>query len=161
MAMKTADIADTFEGQVRACMCQFHLFGRRMIFGGEIATVKCFEDNALVLKMIEQPGRGRVLVVDGGGSLRYAIFGDRMVTVAIKNGWAGAVVNGAIRDSRQIDEMDFGLLAIGRTCLRASKRGWGEVDAPLSFGNVDFIPGHFVYCDHDGVLVTARELPLA
>lgn len=135
-----------------------HSFGGRPAFGGQIATLKLFEDNSLVRKAVESEGKGRVLVIDGGGSLRRALVGDQLAALAVANGWAGLVVYGCIRDSRAIAEMDLGVFAIDTHPLKTVKRNVGEADIPVTFGGVTFHPGEWLYADDDGIIVSACAL---
>ncbi len=157
-AIKTADLVDGHDALVRFCHVQFQQFGRRRAFSGPISTVRTFEDNARLRAQLETPGQGRVLVVDGGGSTRCAVVGDVIAGLAMDNGWAGVVINGAIRDSAEIDAMDIGVFALGRSPKKSRKEGIGAVDETVSFGGVAFVPGQFVYCDADGVLVADEAL---
>jgi regulator of ribonuclease activity A len=99
-----------------------------------------------------------VLVVDGGGSGRVALVGDVIATLAQKNGWAGLIINGSVRDVAVLAELDFAVFALGRSPKKSSKLGTGALDVPVSFGGVDFVPGQYVYADDDGVLVSAANL---
>lgn len=158
MTLSTADLCDQFESELRICAPMFRSYGGRTSFGGPITTLKLFEDNGLVRKALEAPGNGRVLVVDGGGSMRRALVGDQIAALAVKNGWAGIVVYGCIRDSAAIGDMDLGVFALGTHPLKTVKRNEGQVDLTVSFGGIDFVPGHHLYADGDGVIVSARAL---
>ena len=136
----------------------FSSFGGRVDFFGKIATLKVFEDNSLVRTALGTPGNGRVLVIDGGGSLRRALVGDQLAALAAQNGWAGLVVYGCIRDSRAIGETDIGMLAIDTHPKKTVKRNVGESDIPVSFGGVTFTPGEWLYADEDGVILSAHAL---
>lgn len=155
---KTADLVDDHDAEVKLCQLQFQLLGRRRRFHGRIATVKCFEDNALLKQRLGEPGEGRVLVVDAGASLRVALVGDLIAGLALKNGWSGLIINGAIRDSVELSALDFAVCALGRSPKKSSKKGTGDSEVTVNFGGVDFVPGHFVYADDDGVLVSGIEL---
>jgi regulator of ribonuclease activity A len=155
---KTADLVDAHDAEVRFCQLPFERHGRRRPFHGTISTVKTFEDNALLKKRLEEPGNGRVLVIDGGGSGRVALVGDVIATLAQKNGWSGLIINGAVRDVAVLAEMDFAVFALHRSPKKSSKLGTGAADVPVSFGGVDFIPGQVVYADDDGVLVSSLPL---
>ncbi len=156
--MKTADLVDAHDALLQFCDLPLRHFGRVRAFWGPIATVKCFEDNALVKASLEQPGNGRVLVVDGGGSTRRALLGDQMALILKSRGWAGIIINGAIRDCAEIDQLEVGVLGLATSPKKSSKNGAGERDVAVSFGGAQFIPGHFAYCDADGVLVSAQRL---
>eukprot|EP00128_Syssomonas_multiformis_P007380 Colp12_sorted_trinity150504_noHs@16956 len=157
MAKTTADIYDAFESEVQALEdFRFRHFGKKKRFFGSIVTLKCFEDNTFVRTLVGKPGSGKVLVVDGAGSNRYALLGDNLASLAIQNGWSGIIINGAIRDSAEIAEMNLGVLALGTNPRKTKKGGLGDVDTPITFGNVTFTPGHHVYVDEDGVLVSKK-----
>ena len=153
----TADLID-IAPETPSCEVQFRTFGKRRRFCGRVRTVRCLKDNGLVKKMLNMPSNGEVLVVDGHGSLYSALIGDQIAEAGRKNGWAGAVVFGVIRDSATIETMDFGIKALGTNPKKSAKDGVGEMDTPVSFGNVVFHAGDFVYCDEDGVLVSADEI---
>lgn len=154
----TADLYDAFEDEVRVAAPIFRDFGGHTAFCGAIATVKVHEDNVLVRRALEAPGLGRVLVVDGGGSLRSALVGDRVAALARDSGWAGLIVWGCIRDSRAIAEIPVGLKALATNPRRSPKHGAGQVDMSVTFAGVTFHPGEFVYADEDGLLVASRAL---
>ena len=158
MDFATSDIHDAHADEVAVCDVQFRGFGRRVRFAGPCATVRTFEDHRRVREALEQPGGGRVLVVDGGGSLRFALLGDRMAELAIRNGWAGAVVHAAIRDSEAIDALDFGVKALGTTARRPAGDLGGVRDVPVTIAGAIFRPGDWVYADADAVLVAPRRL---
>lgn len=158
MKIQTADLCDANEGQISVVAPMFRSFGGRSAFGGPIATLKVFEDNSLVRSALESPGQGRVLVVDGGGSMRCALVGDQLALLAVRNGWEGIIVYGCIRDSKAIAAMDLGVFAIGTHPLKSIKKGAGDSDVPVSFGGVCFVPGHHVYADEDGVILSSTAL---
>ncbi len=120
--------------------------------------MRCFEDNSRVKEAVEGPGEGKVLVVDGGGSRRRALLGDKLGEAAVRNGWAGVIIHGCIRDSAELGRMDLGIRALGTMPLRSDKRGEGERDVPVRFAGVTFRPGEFVYVDEDGVIVGPTAL---
>jgi regulator of ribonuclease activity A len=149
--LSTADLLDAYP-DAGICLLQFRSFGARA-FSGSIATVRCFEDNVVLKATVSKPGDGRVLVVDGGGSMRYALLGDNIATIARDNGWAGVVLNACVRDSVALDELGFGVKALGTNPRPSPKGGEGEVDVPVTFGEVTFEPGAQLYADEDGVIV--------
>lgn len=157
-SIQTADLSDTHGDAVSIVAPMFSSYGGRAAFGGPMATLKVFEDNSLVRKTLETPGKGRVLVVDGGGSMRCALVGDQLAVLGVRNGWAGIVVYGCIRDSKAIGEMDIGVFALGTHPLRSVKRDVGESEVVLRFGGVSFHPGQYLYADEDGVIVAAQAL---
>ena len=152
MAKPTSDILDECE-DAEVCLLQFRLFGQRRAIEGSIRTIRCFEDNALVKATLATPSAGEVLVVDGQGSLRTALIGDRIATSALQNGWAGVIVHGAIRDSAQIGAMDFHVKSLGTSPRKSSKHGAGERDGIVEFGGMRFVPGGYLYSDEDGIVV--------
>ena len=162
MEFLTTDLCDAHEdaigGDLRIVAPMFRSYGGRAAFCGPIATLKLFEDNSLVRKALEQPGQGRVLVIDGGGSLRRALVGDQLAALGVKNGWAGIIVYGCIRDSRAIGQMDLGVFALATHPQKTVKRNVGEQDVPVTFGGVTFHPGEWLYADEDGVLVSRVAL---
>ncbi len=158
MDILTTDLCDANEGRVRVCAPMFRSFGGRTKFHGQIATLKLFEDNSLVRSALETPGNGRVLVVDGGGSMRCALVGDQLALLGVKNGWAGVVVYGCIRDSKAISAMELGVFALGTHPMKTVKKGVGDSDVPVSFGGITFTPGEYLYADEDGVIVSAQSL---
>ena len=158
MTYLTTDLCDAHEDKVRVVEPMFSSFGGRDSFHGKIATLKLFEDNTLVRKILDCPGDGRVLVIDGGGSLRRALVGDQLAALAGKNGWSGIVVYGCIRDSRAISEMDIGVFALDTHPMKTRKLNTGETELPVTFGGVTFSPGEWLYADEDGVIVSATAL---
>lgn len=163
MPLTTADLCDAHEnllndGRLRVVEPMFASYGGRAAFHGAIVTLSLFEDNGLVRQALEGAGNGRVLVIDGGGSLRRALVGDQLVALAVKNDWVGIVVNGCIRDARAIGDMDIGVLALDTHPRKTVKRNQGETDVPVSFGGVTFKPGEWLYADADGVLVGVEPL---
>jgi regulator of ribonuclease activity A len=158
MTKGTADLCDEHGDTLQVCEPVFRMFGGKRAFDGPVSTVRCFEDNSLVKEAVEGPGAGRVLVVDGGGSRRRALFGDKLGTAAVKNGWAGVIIHGCIRDSAELGLMNLGIRALGTMPLRSEKRGEGERDVPVRFAGVTFHPGDHVYVDEDGVVVSRGPL---
>ncbi|WP_066946250.1 ribonuclease E activity regulator RraA [Microtetraspora fusca] len=154
MDISTADLYDEREAEFDSCDLQFRQYGGRRSFRGVIATVRCHEDNALVKAVLSEPAEGRVLVVDGGGSLHAALIGDVIGGIAVANGWAGVVVNGVVRDVAALRGLDLGVKALGSNPRRGTKDGVGERDVPVTFGGVVFRPGAELFSDDDGILVT-------
>jgi regulator of ribonuclease activity A len=157
MILATADLIDAHE-ELQSCDLQFRSFGRSPRFSGAISTVRCRHDNALVKRVLSQPGAGRVLVIDGDGSMHCALVGDVIAGMAVANGWAGIVVRGAIRDSAAMATLDLGIKALGTNPRRSAKAGAGEIDLPVEFGGVVFTPGDYLYADEDGIVVSPRAL---
>ena len=154
----TADICDVHETDVQTTDPVFSSFGERITFGGPIRTLRVFEDNSLVKEAVASNGEGAVLVVDGGASTRCALLGGNLAEMASSNGWAGLIINGCIRDVHEINACDIGVRALATCPRKSAKRGAGEKDLELEFAGAKFRPGEFVYCDLDGVIVTARDL---
>lgn len=149
----TADIADEYGERAAVCELDLRQFGGVRAFSGVIATVRCDEDNVLVRERVSESGGGRVLVVDGGGSLRVALIGDNIAGIACGNGWAGLVVNGCVRDVAALGEIALGIKALATNPRRSGKTGGGEVDVTVRFGGIDFIPDRMLYSDDDGLVV--------
>ncbi|MGV0849356.1 ribonuclease E activity regulator RraA [Mycolicibacterium phlei] len=149
----TADLVDEIGPGVRSCDLQFRQFGARTQFAGPITTVKCFEDNALLKSVLSQPGNGGVLVIDGAGSLHTALVGDVIAGLGVQNGWAGIIVNGAVRDAATLRTLDIGIKALGTNPRKSTKTGDGQRDVAVEFGGVLFVPGHIVHSDEDGIVV--------
>ncbi|MBS1161728.1 MAG: hypothetical protein H6R15_4147 [Proteobacteria bacterium] len=162
MSFKTPDLCDEFEAElglsVRVVAPMFQPYGGRPSFAGEIVTLKIFEDNSLVRAAVGENGRGKVLVIDGGGSLRCALVGDQLAILAHSNGWEGMVVYGCIRDSGDINGIDIGIRALNTHPQKSIKKGVGDRNLAVTFGGVTFHPGEWLYADEDGVLVSAKPL---
>ena len=153
----TPDLCDAHP-EVQVVEPMFGNFGGREAFGGEIVTVKCFEDNSVVKEQVAKPGKGKVMVVDGGGSMRAALLGDMLADQAVENGWEGLLIYGCIRDVDAIGETDLGVQALGTYPRKTEKRGLGDLNVPVTFGGVTFQPGHYVYADNNGVVVSTKPL---
>lgn len=153
----TADICDLLGDRARVVEIAFLDFGGRQAFSGEIVTVQAFEDNSKLKELVETPGRGRVIVFDGVGSRRCALLGDNVAGAAVRNGWAGIVIHGCVRDAAELRAMPIGIKAIGTNPRKSRKSGHGEIGAPLHFGSVHFNPGEMLYADADGVIVTVER----
>ncbi|PKW18991.1 ribonuclease E activity regulator RraA [Saccharopolyspora spinosa] len=153
MAQATADLADREGPEVRSCDVQFRNFGGRAAFEGRVRTVTCFQDNALLKKVLSEPGDGQVLVIDGRGSLHTALIGDVIAEIGRSSGWSGVIINGAVRDSAVLAGMDFGVKALGTNPRKSTKTGEGTVDEVVELGGIRFVPGEYVVSDQDGVVV--------
>ncbi|RZT86811.1 regulator of ribonuclease activity A [Pseudonocardia sediminis] len=149
----TADLYDDLGEALDSCDVQFRQFGGRTRFHGPVVTVHCFEDNALLKSVLSEPGEGRVLVVDGGGSLHRALIGDVIAGLAVGNGWAGVVVHGAVRDVAALRDLDIGIKALGSNPRKSTKTGAGRRDVPVTFGTASFAPGDVLHSDEDGIVV--------
>ncbi|WP_313513577.1 ribonuclease E activity regulator RraA [Pseudomonas sp.] len=160
MQYVTPDLCDAYPDLVHVVEPMFANFGGRNSFGGEIVTVKCFEDNSLVKEQVDLPGVGKVLVVDGGGSLRRALLGDMLAEKAAKNGWEGLVIYGCVRDVDVLAETYLGVQALASHPMKTDKRGIGDLNVTVIFGGVTFRPGEFVYADNNGIIVSSEALPM-
>ena len=158
MTFVTCDLCDDHPQDVRVCEPLFGSFGGRSAFGGEIVTVKCHEDNSRVKELLATPGKGKVLVVDGGGSLRCALMGDMIGESAVQNGWEGVIIYGCVRDVDALAELDLGVHALASIPLKSVRKGVGETGLDVTFGGVTFPQGHYVYADNNGVIVSAKSL---
>jgi regulator of ribonuclease activity A len=152
MSFKTTDLCDA-SAEVHVCELPFVGIGRRRAFAGSIRTARYRDGISVLRDMINQPGHGQVLVIDGAGLKWRALFGDVMARLAVRNGWAGVVVHGQIRDRAELDTMDIGVKALGTAPRRADIGGLGEADVTVAFGGVTFMPGQRLVADEDGVVV--------
>ena len=161
MTPSTPDLCDQFGDLLQVAEPRFRDYGGTAAFAGAIETLKVFEDNALVRRVLESPGRGRVLVVDGDGSLRCALVGGRLAALAADNDWRGVVVHGAVRDAAELAAAPTGIKALALSPRKSGKAGTGVQGAPVSFAGVTFMPGHFLWADADGIVVAERDLTLS
>jgi regulator of ribonuclease activity A len=157
--MLTCDLCDLHKhdtsGAFRVLPPVFQAYGARAAFAGPVATVKCHEDNTSVKAMVESPGHGRVLVVDGGGSLRHALVGGNLAAAAARNGWVGVVVDGCVRDVAELAATDLGIRALGLMPLPTERHHAGLVDVPVRLQGVVVRPGDWLVADADGMVVLA------
>lgn len=158
MSFKTADLCDQFHEELQICEIPMISYGGKKRFSGPIATVHVLNDNVLVRQAIETVEPGTVLVVDGGGSRRCALLGDQLAALAASRGLAGVIINGCARDVADIAELPLGVMALGSMPLKSKKEGKGSRDIVLRFGGVEWTPGHYVYADEDGIVVSPRPL---
>jgi regulator of ribonuclease activity A len=158
MNLSLPDICDQFIDEILVFDPVFRDFGARRKFSGEIVTIRCFEDNSLVGEAVRTPGHGRVIVVDGGGSLRRALLGDLLAAAAAENGWQGLVINGAVRDVEILETIDLGIKALAACPVKTDKRGEGQRDVPLRFAGAQLEPGQFLYADANGIAVARNRL---
>ncbi len=162
MSFKTADLCDEFCGdnceQIQAAGSSLNSYGGLSNFYGEVVTLKIFEDNQLVRDQVNADGKGKVLVIDGGASMRRAVLGDMLAAKAVENGWNGVVINGCIRDSVDMSTMDIGVMALGTHPLKTVKNGVGQTNVSVSFSNLTINPGNYMYVDEDGMIVSEKPL---
>lgn len=155
----TPDLCDEYP-EVEVLEPMFSNYGGKESFGGEVVTIKCHEDNSLVKENVDKPGQGKVMVVDGGGSLRNAMLGDMLAEKAAKNGWEGIIINGCIRDVDVIMETNLGVQALATNPRKTEKKGIGEMNIPVKFAGVHIKPGQFIYADNNGIIVSDKKLEM-
>lgn len=157
MHWTTPDLCDAHP-DVRVATPLFRDYGGRTAFCGQIVTIRCFEDNSRVREQVGAAGEGKVLVIDGGGSLACSLLGDQLAALAMGNGWEGMLVHGGVRDVDALAQLPLGIKALAATPMKTVKRGMGEVGVPVSFAGIDFVPGQWLYADGNGVIVSPRAL---
>lgn len=166
MTFKTADLCDELCEESPNNQCEFAQvsgntfisYGGKNKFHGEIVTLKIFEDNQLLRDQLSSDGTGKVLVVDGGSSMRRALFGDTLASIAIENGWSGLLMNACIRDSVELATMQLGIFALGTHPHKSTKTGAGELNISVTFAGLNFEPADFIYLDEDGIVVSEKPL---
>ena len=136
----------------------FKSYGAIKSFGGQVVTVKCFEDNSRVKELLATDWQGKVLVVDGGASMRCALMGDMIAESAVKNHWSGVIIYGCVRDVDAIAELNLGVHALAAIPQKSNRKGLGEVDISLSFGGVTVQSGDYVYADNNGIIIAKEKL---
>lgn len=161
MTFTTADLYDKYGDDLKVALPIFKDYGAKRIFHGPISTVKAHEDNNLVRTALEEPGEGRILIVDGDESLRCAMLGDMLAKLGMENGWSGIIVFGCIRDADVIATIDIGVKALNTNPRKSLKRGLGDRDIPVSFAGITFNVGEYVYADTDGVIVSEKKIGMS
>ena len=159
MSWTTPDLCDNHP-EVAVGAPVFRDYGGKSAFCGRIVTIDCFEDNSRVRDLVAADGRGKVLVVQGGGSLRRSLLGDMLAEKAVTNGWSGFVINGCVRDVEALAKLPLGVKALAACPVKTEKLGAGEVDVEVSFAGITFTPGQWLYADGNGVIVAGRDLLL-
>ncbi len=154
MKYRTSDLCDQYRDELQVADPGFINFGADPAFHGQIATLSVRQDFLLIKQRLATPGQGRVLVIDGGGFMRCALLGDSLAAMAIENGWAGAVINGCIRDSSELVDLEIAILALGTCPIRPAQMGAGEADVEVTFSGIVFRPGEYLYADQDGVVTS-------
>lgn len=154
------DLYDIYPKALTLAQPLFSDFGQKKIFYGEIVTVACFNDNSKVKALIDTDGTGKVMVVDGKATITHALLGDMLAEKAVKNGWQGIVINGCIRDAGTIATLDLGVKALGCCPIKTEKLGIGDVNIPITFAGLHFIPGHYIYGDSNGLAISDTLLSL-
>lgn len=157
MTWTTPDLCDA-HADVAVAAPLFQDYGGSRAFCGRIVTVACFEDNSRVRELVEDEGHGKVMVVQGGGSLRRSLLGDLLAAKAVDNGWSGVVLNGCVRDVEALAALPLGIKALAACPVKTEKRGLGEVGLAVEFAGVVFQPGQWLYADRNGIVVASRDL---
>ena len=160
MEYNTSELCDIYLDQVDVVEPMFSSYGGRSSFGGQITTIKCFEDNGLIATVLSEPGAGRVLLIDGGGSLRRALIDAELAQRAVDNEWEGIIVYGCVRHVDELDELDIGIQAMASIPVGADEHGIGEVDVAVNFGGVTFLPEDHLYADTTGVILSPEPLDI-
>ena len=158
---KTADLCDDHSDDLIILNQQFNSYGKVDSFYGQISTVKCFNDNSKVREAVNSEGSRKVLVVDGNASTDCALLGDMLAEAAVKNNWSGIIVNGCIRDSDVIANIDLGVFALSTMPLKSVKKNIGDRDVLVNFMGIDFNPGDYIYADLDGIIISKKELDIS
>ena len=161
MAFSTPDICDDFLAGLQVLEPLFSEYGDSEQFSGEVVTIKCFEDNALLKQTLGTDGTGKVMVVDGGGSLRRALLGDMLAAMAADNGWQGVLINGCVRDVEILKTIRLGVRALNCHPVRSDKRNEGQLNVPVTFAGTDIKPGQYLYADENGIVVANSRLELS
>lgn len=160
MYIDTSELCDIYLDQVDVVEPIFSSFGGVSSFFGKVTTVKCFENNGLIAEILAENGEGRVLLIDGGGAVRRALLDASLTQLAVDNGWEGIIVNGAVRQIQQLENLDIGIQALAPIPVRADDTNQGEVDVPVNFGGVTFFPEDYVYADLTGIILSQEPLEL-
>lgn len=160
MEYNTSALCDIYLDQVDVVEPMFSNFGGCASFAGQVTTVKCYEDNGLIREILEQDGLGRVLLIDGGGSLRRALIDAEIASLAEENEWEGIVVYGCVREVDELEDMSIGIQAIASIPVGSTAQGVGEVDIPVNFGGVTFLPEDYLYADNTGVILSQEPLDI-
>ena len=158
MEYNTSALCDIYQDQVDVVEPMFSNFGGLTSFAGQLTTVKCFEDNGIIRSILQEDGTGRVLLIDGGGSLRRALIDAEIAALAEENNWEGLVVYGCVREIDDLEEMEIGIQAIAAIPVGATQNNIGEVDVPVNFGGVTFLPEDHLYADNTGVIISQEPL---
>lgn len=160
MEYNTSELCDIYLDQVDVVEPMFSSYGGRSSFSGQVTTVKCFEDNALIRSVLEQSGTGRILLIDGGGSLRRALIDADIAQLAADNAWEGLIVYGCVRHVDDLDELSIGIQALASIPVGADQQGVGEADVAVNFGGVTFLPEDHLYADNTGVILSPEPLDI-
>lgn len=153
MSISTADLWDERGAELESIALSFESFCAHTAFSGRVSTVRCHQDNVVMESLLAQPGEGGVLVVDGGGSIATSLLGDRIAALAVQSGWAGIVINGAVRDRKALAALPLGVRALASNPRKSAKEGIGEADVDLEIGGATIRPGAMLFADEDGIVV--------
>ncbi|MEC6797678.1 ribonuclease E activity regulator RraA [Photobacterium sp. S4TG1] len=160
MEYNTSELCDIYLDQVDVVEPMFSSYGGRSAFGGQITTIKCFENNGVIHDVLSQPGAGRVLLVDGGGSLRRALIDIDLAQLAVENHWEGLIIYGSVRHVDELDRLDLGIQALAAIPVGADQQTIGEIDVAVNFGGVTFLPEDHIYADNTGVILSPEALDI-
>ena len=160
MFIDTSELCDLYADQVDVVEPIFSSFGGVSAFYGKITTIKCFENNGLIAEVLEENGKGRVLVVDGGGAVRRGLIDAELAQLAADNGWEGIIVYGAVRQIQQLENINLGIHALAPIPVSADESNIGESDIPVNFGGVTFFPEDYIYADLTGIILSQEPLDL-
>ncbi|MFC1236880.1 ribonuclease E activity regulator RraA [Vibrio sp. F74] len=158
MEYNTSALCDIYSDQVDVVEPMFSNFGGSASFAGQLTTVKCFEDNGIIRSILEEDGAGRILLIDGGGSLRRALIDAEIATLAEDNDWEGIVVYGCVREIDELEDMSIGIQALASIPVGAASQQIGEIDVPVNFGGVTFLPEDYLYADNTGIIISPEPL---
>ena len=160
MFIDTSELCDLYADQVDVVEPIFSSFGGVNTFYGKVTTIKCFENNGLIAEVLEENGKGRVLVVDGGGAVRRGLIDAELAQLAADNGWEGIIVYGAVRQIQQLENINLGIHALAPIPVSADESNIGESDIPVNFGGVTFFPEDYIYADLTGIILSQELLDL-
>lgn len=158
MTRSVCDLCDDYSDQLQILQPIYRNYGQPTSFHGEILTVKCFEDNSMVKKLCSEPGNGRVLVVDGGASMKHALLGDLIAAEFVKNGWSGILIHGCVRDVDILKDMALGVRALNSIPIKSERKGQGEIGEPISIAGAKIETGHWLYADETGIVISAKAI---
>ena len=160
MEYNTSELCDIYLDQVDVVEPMFSSYGGRSSFGGQVTTIKCFEDNSVIHEVLSQQGIGRVLLIDGGGSLRRALIDLDLARLATENQWEGLIIYGSVRHVDELDQLDLGIQALAAIPVGADQQTIDEVDVAVNFGGVTFLPEDYIYADNTGVILSPEALDI-
>lgn len=158
MEYNTSELCDLFTDSVDVVEPIFASYGGRISFGGEITTIKCYEDKGLIDRVLAENGEGKVLLIDGGGSLRRALLDAKMAQLAVDNEWEGIVCYGSVREIDALEELDIGICAVGTIPVLADDEQTGDIDLAVNFAGVTFLPEDHLYADSTGIILSPEPL---